>query len=376
MSNATLPPPIWVETPTALLEVAANLQRQPRLAVDTEANSLHAYREKVCLLQISTPEQDYLLDPLALPDLSPLAPVFSDPRIEKVFHAAEYDLLGLQRDFGFEVCSIFDTRQAARLLGYRQVGLNALLAACFGLQVDKSCQKADWARRPLPPEWQEYARADTHYLLPLRDLLQRQLQACDRLGWAQEEFARLTRLKRNDAPALPLWQRLNGAQEMDGRQLAILKELCLWREREAQRLDRPVFKIIGEQTLVALAQRAPQTSHELKEAGLTERQVRCFGREILAAIRRGLQSPPIPRVWSARPAQDYLDRLERLRRWRQATGKRLGVESDLVLPREFMCAIAERPPHSMDELAALMQDSPWRLQRFGADILHLLRQNS
>ncbi len=376
MNINALPPPIWIDTPTALLQLAENLKRQERLAVDTEANSLHAYREKVCLLQISTPEQDYLLDPLALPDLSPLVPIFANPQIEKVFHAAEYDLRGLRRDFGIEVCSIFDTWQAARLVGYRQVGLNALLATHFGLQVDKRCQKADWARRPLPPEWQEYARLDTHYLLSLRDLLYAELQACDRLAWAQEEFTRLTRSKKKRTTTLPLWQRLNGAQGLDARRLTVLKELCLWREREARSLNRPVFKVLSEQALVSLARRVPQTPHELAEAGLTERQIQRFGQAILAAIQRGLESPPVSRTCPARPGQDYLDRLERLRHWRQIVSKHLGVESDLVLPRELLLAIAERAPKSHEELAAIMPDSPWRLQHFGPEILRILRQNS
>lgn len=375
MNAPSLPPPVWIDTPTALLELAEALKRQPRLAVDTEANSLHAYHEKVCLLQISTPDQDYLLDPLAVPDLSPLAPIFADPHIEKVFHAAEYDLLGLRRDFGIEVRTIFDTWQAARLVGYRQVGLNALLTTHFGLQVDKRCQKADWARRPLPPDWKEYARLDTHYLLPLRDILHAELQACDRLAWAQEEFTRLTRPKKKCAITLPIWQRLNGAQGLDEHRLAVLKELCLWREREARLLNQPVFKILGEQTLVNLARCTPQTPGELSEAGLTPHQIRRFGQGILEAVQRGLQSPPLARTYPARPDQDYLDRLERLRHWRQTVSKRLGVESDLILPRELLLAIAKRAPRSYEELAAIMPDSYWRLEHFGPDILRLLEQN-
>ncbi len=372
MSNATLPPPIWVASPEAFSRLIEDLQRQPRFAVDTEANSLHAYREQVCLIQFSTPENDYILDPLALSDLNALAPIFANPAIEKVFHAAEYDLLGLKRDFGIEARSIFDTMQAARLLGYRQVGLDTILATRFGLQVNKHYQKVNWARRPLPWEWLNYACLDTHYLIPLREALYAELKACGRDALAQEEFARLARLRDSCASSPPLWQRLNGAQNLDERTLAILKELCLWREREARRLNRPVFKVLSEKTLLALARLAPQTHHVLEQAGLTRRQVRCFGDGILNAIRRGKENPPVSRSLPVRPSQAYLDRLERLRRWRQSVGKRLGLASDLVLPREYLCAIAERAPQSYDELAAIMQDSPWRLQHFGREILRLL----
>lgn len=372
MNNATLPPPIWVASAEALSRLVEDLQRQPLFAVDTEANSLHAYREQVCLLQFSTPENDYILDPLTLPDLSALVPVFSNPAIEKVFHAAEYDLIGLKRDFGIEARSIFDTMQAARLLGYRRVGLDAMLAARFGLRVDKRYQKANWARRPLPPEWLDYARLDTHYLLPLREALYTELKACGREALAKEEFARLARPKDPCASPPPLWQRLNGAQGLDERALAILKELCLWREREARRLNRPVFKVLSEKTLIALARLAPRTHRDLQQAGLTERQIRGFGDEILNAVLRGKASPPVVRSRPARPSQAYLHRLERLRRWRQSVGRRLGLESDLVLPREYLYAIAERAPQSYDELATILQDSPWRLQHFGQEILRLV----
>jgi ribonuclease D len=371
--TAALPPPIWVATPEALLCLVEELRRQPRLAVDTEANSLHAYREQVCLIQFSTPDRDYLLDPLALPDLSALAPIFSNPNIEKVFHAAEYDLIGLRRDFGLEVCSIFDTMQAARLLGYRQVGLEAMLTARFACHTDKRYQRVDWARRPLLPEWLDYARRDTHYLLPLREALWEELKACGREALAREEFARLARGKNSSPSSLPLWQRLPGARHLDERHLAILKELCLWREREAQRLNRPCFKVVGEKTLVDLARLAPQTRRELENAGLTDRQIHCFGEGILQAVQRGRAGPPLPHLRPKRPDPAYVLRLERLRRWRQSVGQQLGIDSGLILPREFLYAIVECPPQSLEELSQRMPDSPWRLEHFGQDILRLVR---
>ena len=153
--------------------------------MNTESNSLHAYRERVCLIQFSTPATDYLLDPLALPDLSPLTPIFANPKIEKVFHAIEYDIICLKRDFGFEVANIFDTMQATRILGEKQVGLDAILAAKLGIVINKKYQKADWADRPLSPEMLNYARLDTHYLLPLRDILHAELAATGRWDLAR-----------------------------------------------------------------------------------------------------------------------------------------------------------------------------------------------
>ncbi len=154
--------PSQVITHAAALRTLANeLQRHPIIAVDTESNSLYAYRERVCLIQFSTPLADTLVDPLALDDLTPLAPIFADPKIEKVFHAAEYDLICLKRDFGFEFANLFDTLVAARILGRKHVGLGAILAAEFNVEQDKRFQRANWGARPLPPDHLFYAVQDT-----------------------------------------------------------------------------------------------------------------------------------------------------------------------------------------------------------------------
>src|SRR5689334_8150940 len=180
MMDDPLPAPTWVDTPAALRDMAETLSAQPCIAVDTEANSLHAYRERVCLIQFSIPGADYLVDPLALDDLTYLAPIFADAHIEKIFHAAEYDVIGLHRDFDFVFANIFDTMVAARTLGYAAVGLGSLLAEKFNLDLDKHNQKADWGQRPLSDELVDYARLDTRYLIPLRELLEAELREKER----------------------------------------------------------------------------------------------------------------------------------------------------------------------------------------------------
>ena len=176
MTIETFPPPVWVEDTKALKQMVEELSTQPRIAVDTESNSLHAYRERVCLIQFTGDKKDYLVDPLAIDDLSLLAPLFANPKIEKIFHAAEYDLICLSRDFGFEFANLFDTMQAARILGYKYVGLDNILSEKFGIKVDKRHQKANWGARPLSSAQLEYARRDTHYLGDLRDLLEKELR--------------------------------------------------------------------------------------------------------------------------------------------------------------------------------------------------------
>jgi len=367
-----LPPPVWVAEPKALDRLAHSLASQSRLAVDTESNSLHAYREQVCLVQFSTPAADYLVDPLVLYDLSPLAPLFSDPKIEKVFHAAEYDLICLKRDFGISFANIFDTMQAARILGYKLVGLDSMLAAKLGITLNKRYQKADWGERPLSQEMLNYARLDTHHLLDLRDSLQVELQERGRWELAQEEFARLAMGNGVSKPEIPSWQRVKGTQHFTTRQLTILHELCLWRQSQAEKMGRPVFKVIDDRRLVSIALATPKTQTDLQALNLTSRQVYVFGDEILQAVWRGRKTDPIQRPLSGRPNPDFLNRLNILSAWRKAVALKIGVESDVVLPKAWMYAIAEQNPKSMPELSAIMPQSPWRLGTFGAEILKTL----
>ena len=376
MTVETLPPPVWVDTPTALFEMISVLADHPRIAVDTESNSLHAYQEQVCLIQFSTLKVDYLLDPLALPDLESLAPFFADSRIEKIFHAAEYDLICLKRDFGFEFANLFDTMQAARILGYKAFGLNSLLAEKFEVKVNKRYQKANWGSRPLRRDMIDYARIDTHYLIELRDLLKAELVAKGLWELAKEDFERasLNNGHRSKSPG-HLWEKLSGYQDLSPRELAVLNKLCNCRERMAQRLDRPPFKVIEDKYLIALAKAMPQSSEDLELAGLTQKQIRLLGKSILTAVESGLKSDPIVRSRPERPNSDFLSRLDALKDWRKKVARKVGVQSDVVLPRPYLYDIAEGNPNDTTQLAALMADTPWRLERYGQDILKVIDQS-
>jgi ribonuclease D len=370
--TTSLPPPVWVAEPKVLDRLARNLAAQPRLAVDTESNSLHAYREQVCLIQFSTPATDYLVDPLALHDLSPLAPLFCNPKIEKVFHAAEYDLICLKRDFGITLANIFDTMQAARILGYKQVGLDSMLAEKLGITLNKRYQKADWAERPLSQEMLNYARLDTHHLLDLRDCLQTELQERGRWELAHEEFCRLAMGNGIVKPEVPSWQRVKGTQHFTKRQLATLQELCLWRDTQAEKMGRPVFKVIDDKRLVSIALVAPKTQADLETLALTPRQVYIFGDDILQAVVRGRKADPPYRPLSDRLDLAVLNRLNVLSAWRKSVAQKMDVESDVVLPKGWMYLIAEQNPETMDDLSSLMPQAPWRLATFGEEILKTL----
>ena len=372
MQTEKLPPPIWIATPAALQVLADELARWKRIAVDTESNSLYAFREQLCLIQFSTPQFDYLVDSLALIDLAPLASIFANPQIEKIFHAAEYDLICLKRDSGITVANLFDTMQAARILGYERVGLDSVLEEKLGIKLDKKYQKADWGERPLSREMFNYARLDTHYLLDLRDCLQTELQERGRWELAQEEFVRLAHGNGNGKAEIPAWQRVKGTQKFSEHQLAILHELCIWRETQARCTNRPPFKVIDNKRLVAITQTLPETQDNLAALGLTARQIHIYGNEILQAVGRGKLTPMIRRPRTSRPNQTFLDRLNFLSEWRKTTGLKIGVESDIILPKNWMHLIAERNPKNLNDLAALMPHSPWRLEQFGEEILKVL----
>ncbi len=372
MSNV-LPPPIWVNTKQLLQKLVDDLVTQSRVAVDTESNSLHAFREQVCLVQITSTNADYLIDPLELRDLKLLAPIFSNPKIEKVFHAAEYDLICLRRDFGFSFANLFDTMHAARVLGYPAVGLDRLLGDKFKIQMDKRHQKANWAARPLTKEQIHYARLDTHYLFNLRDALEQELHEKNRWEFARDDFVRACladeiKQKSNGES----WERFSGRKDLSLRELTVMAHLCKWRDKEAEKLNRPLYKVIMDDTLITLSKTQSQQKVDLSAAGLSEKQIHLWGDAVLAAIRSGVAAPLVERKQVEVKNDAFLRRLEKLKVWRKNLGLEMGVESDVILPKPYLSALAETPPESADELAEMMKASPSRVEKYGVQILKVL----
>ncbi len=345
------------------------------IAVDTESNSLHAYRERVCLLQFSTASADYIVDPIALPDLSALAPLFADPAKEKIFHAAENDLLCLSRGFGFTFANIFDTMTAARTLGWPQVGLASILETQFGVVLNKKYQRADWGHRPLAAEMLDYARFDTHYLPALRQRLHDALVESGYWPEAREEFDRLARTRAEpsaSADPLAFW-RAKGSLDLPSSRAAVLQSLFQWREAQAERIDRPPFKVMSEASLVALARHAPTRVEDLaRVGGLSPLQVQRHGRHLLRAIQTGLQAPPLVRPPVEREPDDVRERYEKLHAWRKERARTRGVESDVIVPRGALRDMARRPPRTLDDLAQVADLGPWRRSVYGEELIALL----
>lgn len=371
----TLPEPILIKNQIRFLKLIETLSRQQRIAVDTEANSLYAYREKVCLIQFSIPGTDFLVDPLAIDDLSALEEIFNHPGIEKIFHAAEYDLIMLKRNFGFNFTQLFDTMLAARILGYKSVGLGSILKSQFGVVVNKKYQRANWGRRPLPKEMLTYAQLDTHYLIPLRNQLKSALDSRNRWRLAQEDFQRACNIdiKNHQEVDTYCW-RINGARDLSKQQIAVLHELCRFRDQKARDLDRPLFKVLSDKSLVNIATAIPCSLEELVSIqDVSKKQVRWIGDEILAAVQEGLNKKPPPKPNQKKPSDQYLNRLEALRSWRKITARKFGVQSDVILPKDLLYTLVEHNPKSLEEVNNILQSVPWRREKFGEELFYLLR---
>ena len=372
MTQKHLTPKLIVKA-SDLTSLVDRLQSQPVVSVDTESNSLFAYREQVCLIQFSIPGQDFLVDPLALEDIGGLGSIFANPKIEKIFHAAEYDLLTLQRDFGFTFNNLFDTMVAARILGRKRVGLGSLLEEEFGVELEKKYQRANWGKRPLPRAMLNYASLDTHYLIRLRNLLAKELDKRDRWPIAREDFTRLAQV--NGKPPEPLgadvW-RVSGVHDLNPQQVTILRFLTEYREERAQKMDRPLFKVIGDKTLIAVAEKAPETMEELSVLpGMTPGQIRRHGRSLLQAVWQGKQAPPTKRPRTLYLDEQVIDLIEALRNWRKLMARKVGVESDIVLPKDVLEKIGYAQPATKKELSELMKDIPWRFQEYGDQIFRV-----
>jgi ribonuclease D len=372
----SLPPPILVASKEALQKALGALNDAPIVGVDTESNSLHAYREQVCLMQFSTAQADYLVDPLAV-DVAPLGELFADPQIEKVFHAAEYDLLTLKRDFGFAFDNLFDTMVAARILGYEKVGLGNVLEDFFGVELEKKYQRANWGKRPLSREMLAYARLDTHYLIALRDRFQAELIEKGRWPIAEEDFARLAQVD-GGAPGpvgADIW-RIRGAFDLNQRGAAVLQELANYRDELAQARDVPPFKVLGDKLLFSIAEAVPRSKAELEAVGgMSAKLMQRHGSKLLAAVGRGTEAQAPKRPPKPEYNGEYVDRYEALRAWRKEAAQRKGVESDVVLPRDLLEQIAKENPKSSEKLAAILRAVPWRLAAYGKQIEKVLGQH-
>jgi len=367
-----------IESRADLDSLAQDLSAEKVIGVDTEADSFYHYFDKTCLVQISTRRHIYLVDPLALggpAELAPLAPIFASPDIRKIFHAAEYDIFVLKRDCSFQFANLFDTMVSAQLLGYSAVGLSGIAARHFDVNMPKEEQRSDWSRRPLTDKQLSYAAADVLYLLPLAEKLGRELRAAKRKKWAEEEFETLCRREWTEREFDELgYLRIKGARKLDPKALSVLRELYLTRDKRAREMDRPPFKVIGNRTLLEIAERRPNKLEELGSIkGMTDLLLRRLGREVLASVREGRKQEhgPIPKVSSGRRRMDRQadKRLASLKRWRARRAQDLDLDPGVLCPNSALEAIAWREARDKSELEDLPELKGWFVREFGAEVI-------
>jgi len=354
-----------IATDPELTQLVCKINAADRIALDTEADSLHSYREKLCLLQMSVPaavsargSNDFIVDPLAGLDLEPLRQALESREI--VLHGADYDLRMLRLGLNFTAHTIFDTLIAARLLGIREFSLAALVKRYFGLELPKGSQKANWARRPLPTRMAEYAINDVHYLLALAEKLEAELDACQRRDWLRQscrraiEQAAVERVRKQDE----FW-RVRGSGSIHGRPAAVLRALWQWRESEAEMADRPPFHILqNERLLNAAVSVASGSMPDYKHFSHRRRQA------FREAARLGLAVPEsdwpvLPRRFGTRPTAEMVRRAEELRQQRDKSAEELGLEPSFIAPRGSLEAIAA------DRARAASLLVPWQRELLG-----------
>lgn len=356
-----------------LEEVSALLLCQKELAVDLEMDSLHHYREKVCLIQVSTRHNNWLIDPLAIKDITPLAKPFGNPDILVVMHGADYDIRSLHRDFGIEVSNLFDTMIAARFLGLTEFGLAALLRTRFSIELDKKYQKADWSKRPLSPEMLAYASADTANLLPLYDQLLNELIIMGRLDWVVEECALVSKARVNEKDG-PLFLSCKGAGKLKNRSLAILEELLVYRDQQAQISDCPPFKIITTETLLELAEKRPHNISDLLTIkGMTQKHIQRHANFLLTAIASGLDLDEAKLPSFPRKRKDFSEgakeRVKELKTWREKLSAACGLDPGVVSPNWLLEVVADINPLSGSDLDGISGMRKWQKGLYGKELL-------
>ena len=374
----TLPPHRLIETPQELENLGVRLNQETSVALDLEGDSLYHYREKICLIQIAAGSECFLIDPLIISDLSPLALFLNNPKIRKILHGADYDIRSLYRDYQFQIQNLFDTESAARFLGLKETGLGSLLGSRFQIQLDKRFQKTDWSKRPLSDPMLAYAAADVAYLIPLAQSLMTDLEALGRLPWVLEEGDRLGRVRFNPPYQGPLFLQFKGGRHLDSRSLGLLENLLQFRKAQAEKRDRPLFKILGADVLKTLALEKPLTLDRLKDIkGLSAKLIDRLGEGLIECLKQGLDIPEtnLPRFPPSIRTQVnpiVAARVKVLKGWREKKARELNLDPGIVISNALIDQIGEKNPTGPEDLDLIPELRQWQQQTFGPEILKVI----
>ena len=347
-----------------------------RLGVDTEADSRHHYPEKTCLIQVVANDRVFIIDPLADIDVGAFREMFERSEVEKIFHGADFDLRGLNRDWGFELKGVYDTNTGARFAGLERFGYAALIEDLLGpiIAKDQRLQRSDWSKRPLTEAALEYAAADVIYLGEVRDAIDERVAKLGRSAWVTEELERLEQIRYTPPDPDSAYLSVRGSHKLDGRGLSVLKALWELREAEARRLDRPTAFVISAETLIAIATEPEVDLAEVK--GLGQQTRRRLGSSIARAVKAGLTADPLKRApgrtpFRPRPSAQEAERLTKLKEWRIAEGEKLSMDPSLLWPMRSLERLA-REPEKFDEELESSEIRRWQRGEFQAAVRHTL----
>ncbi len=367
-----------IDTVTGLEKIVKIFEREKTIAVDLEADSMFHFKEKVCLIQVASKNRSIVIDPLQIKDLSSLKSIFAGHDIQKIFHGADYDVRSLFRDFNIETNNLFDTELACRFLGIKETGLEAVLKKFFKINLDKKYQKKDWSKRPLPQEMLDYAARDVIYLVPMAEILEKELDNKGRLSWVHEECNYLSKVR----PALsndePLFLKFKGAGRLKPRSLAVLEALLQFRKKVGEKKDKPLFKIIGNNDLMKITLARPITLRGLKGTkALSNRQISIYGNALVETINTAIKIPedklPVyPRKKVPVLSHRVPKRVKELKKWRYKKAKELEVDSAIICNNALINSIAVLNPSNSNSFETIKNMKSWQKKEFGKEIIAVL----
>lgn len=367
-----------VESDAALEDVCKALAEEPVIGVDLEADSMHCFKDKICLIQIASGKGEYLVDPFEISNIEPFADLLENEKVCKIFHGSDFDIRSLDRDYGARIRNLFDTEIACRFLGITERGLGALIKRYFDIQLDKKFQKEDWSVRPLRPEMVEYSLKDVAYLIELHEQLKTKLENCGRMAWAKEEFEIQTQIRYENNHAPPLFKRFKGAGKMDNRTLAVLENLLEERLKIAEEKDRPLFKVMSNKSLSDMAYQKPANVGTIVENRmLSPKQADMYGSVCLKAVKDAMglphgKLPSYPRIRRPRPDKTVTARVARLKTMREKLSTSLGMEPGFLLNNALIGVIAHECPRDEKALESIDGIRKWQVQAIGKHILEQL----
>ncbi|MBU0544721.1 MAG: HRDC domain-containing protein [Proteobacteria bacterium] len=363
-----------------LKKALKDIESEKRVGFDLEADSMYHFSEKVCLLQVASKNSAFVIDTLKLRDLSQLKPLFLRKDTIKIFHGADYDVRSLFRDFGIEIRNLFDTELASRFLGIKETGLEAVLRDRFNVKLEKKYQKKDWSERPLSEDMLNYALNDVRYLIPLSEILEKELEDTGRLSWVEEECEILCRVRSAVDNGEPLFLKFKGAGKLSPRTLAVLEALLWFRREMAQQKDRPLFKIMGNNSILKLAETKPDSLKKIMNTdALSQRQLDIYGKDVIRVISKavkipGNMLPAYPRKKIPVISQAASNRIEAIKTWRDKKAIKLNIDPGLLLNKSLINIIGVKNPDDAAALGAIKEMKNWQRREFGEEIVRALRR--